>query len=1225
MAEFRLGRLKFNWRGDWTVSTAFVIDDIIKYGANTYVCKVNHTSSGNENLFYSADFSYWSLHTEGIVHKGDWVANTWYKLNDIYKYGNTQYRVTTAHTSGADFVDANHVKYVESFNFEDTWNTSTQYQEGDVVTYGGYTYVAKTLNTNKPPAYNDALWDVITTGFNVVGEWNNSTAYVPGDVVQFGGNTYVATTNSTNIVPTTTANWKLVSKGINWRGNWDASTTYQLGDTVKHLSNSYIGVATAGSTGQDPSTDSNGDYWNQLVEGAANNVMTTSGDMVFYNTGASRLPIGTNGQALVVSETGVPQWEDNGVSHPVFYVTEEGSDNNDGSNIGRAFASVKHACREVGLTTNRASIYVKAGTYNEQLPIVVPEGVSIVGDNLRTTKIRPKSGLAHQQHLTLATAPSSVSYGSSIFTGDGTKCASILDSSYDEKTIEIRCISGGLWDTTDTWENGASDIAITNVETRPNEEANMFLMSNASMLKDLLMENLTGFEPAGIVTTRTVTIAETVMTGSDFFPDLVGTTVVGAGISIGTKVSGFVNSTTIEVDKPQTVSSATSVTFEAQDYDPNNAKIRGVFVALNPESRIIKSPYVSNCSASSVKGIGAVVDGGIHRQFVDGSATPSNKSIVFDSFTNIHDEGIGFWITDGAVAETVSCFTYYCHISYAATRGGRLRSLVGNSSWGKYGVVSSGFSPLEIPREGQIEGLVLEFDPDTLSGNFQQGERIRGGTSEAIGQLNSVQGALQNNLYYSVITEGPVGVGTGFAGGEVITGQTSGATATLKANGATANRGQNGFALVLSGLGTNPPVNINGSIEFETGLGNGGFNSDNITGADPFTFVISGVSQLGPTGKGNIIVDRGQLTTSGAAHTGGNTSIIKYPIPGDTTTFLTPAAPSENVIQVGSISGFTPGGYALSPTGELMKINSFPTANSMNVDRAQDGAATAGSYSIGDTIVAVGTTSYINTAEINKDFTGVSTQFRATISQLFAGTEGSYLKIDDEFVKVTGITTDTFGLTTVTLVEEKAAKAFDEQDIKIRYIYSQARLTGHDFLQVGTGGTYTTNWPAAPINQPVPSYEITEEFPGRVFYVSTDNEGNFRVGKYFKVNQATGSATLNASAFDLSGLTSLRLGSIGAQLGAQINEFSTDGSMSQNSNEKVPTQAAVRTYVGTQDAATLLAAQNAAQLGIATATQHANAGVGTAISHANAGIGTLRTENATQIQASEYFISQCIG
>ena len=103
------------------------------------------------------------------------------------------------------------------------------------------------------------------------------------------------------------------------------------------------------------------------------------------------------------------------------------------------------------------------------------------------------------------------------------------------------------------------------------------------------------------------------------------------------------------------------------------------------------------------------------------------------------------------------------------------------------------------------------------------------------------------------------------------------------------------------------------------------------------------------------------------------------------------------------------------------------------------------------------------------------------------------------------------------------------------------------------------------------------------------------------------------------------MGSIGAQLGAQINEFSTDPTMSQNSNEKVPTQAAVRQFVESQDASTLLAAQNSAALGIATATVHANAGVGTAISHANAGIGTLRIENATQIQASEYFVSQMIG
>ena len=77
--------------------------------------------------------------------------------------------------------------------------------------------------------------------------------------------------------------------------------------------------------------------------------------------------------------------------------------------------------------------------------------------------------------------------------------------------------------------------------------------------------------------------------------------------------------------------------------------------------------------------------------------------------------------------------------------------------------------------------------------------------------------------------------------------------------------------------------------------------------------------------------------------------------------------------------------------------------------------------------------------------------------------------------------------------------------------------------------------------------EVTEDFPGRVFYVSTDQDGNFKVGRYFRVNQATGATTLNASSFDLSGLSSLRLGSIGAQIGESINEFSSDVTLSANS------------------------------------------------------------------------------
>ena len=172
-----------------------------------------------------------------------------------------------------------------------------------------------------------------------------------------------------------------------------------------------------------------------------------------------------------------------------------------------------------------------------------------------------------------------------------------------------------------------------------------------------------------------------------------------------------------------------------------------------------------------------------------------------------------------------------------------------------------------------------------------------------------------------------------------------------------------------------------------------------------------------------------------------------------------------------------------------------------------------------------------------------------------------YIKIDNEFMKITAVNTDTTGIVVATLSDEKVIAAGDGQDIKIRYGYSQVRLTAHDFLDVGTGNKAQTNWPFLPNQQNVPSYEIDEDRPGRVYYVSTDQDGNFAVGNFFKVEQSTGKATLNANAFDLTGLDTLRLGAIGAQLGATIDEFSTDGTLSQNSDEKVPTQKAVKTYV----------------------------------------------------------------
>jgi hypothetical protein len=137
-----------------------------------------------------------------------------------------------------------------------------------------------------------------------------------------------------------------------------------------------------------------------------------------------------------------------------------------------------------------------------------------------------------------------------------------------------------------------------------------------------------------------------------------------------------------------------------------------------------------------------------------------------------------------------------------------------------------------------------------------------------------------------------------------------------------------------------------------------------------------------------------------------------------------------------------------------------------------------------------------------------------------------------------------------------------ETSTTIRSKYSQVRLTGHDFLNIGTGNKSDTNYPGIPVNIPDQQNEVVEVGGGRVFYTSTDQDGNFRVGELFRVEQSTGIATLNADAFNLSGLNELSLG--GITLGgtnAVIREFSTDATFFANSDQIVPTQKAIKTYI----------------------------------------------------------------
>jgi hypothetical protein len=141
----------------------------------------------------------------------------------------------------------------------------------------------------------------------------------------------------------------------------------------------------------------------------------------------------------------------------------------------------------------------------------------------------------------------------------------------------------------------------------------------------------------------------------------------------------------------------------------------------------------------------------------------------------------------------------------------------------------------------------------------------------------------------------------------------------------------------------------------------------------------------------------------------------------------------------------------------------------------------------------------------------------------------------------------------------------DADSITTTLKYSQVRLTGHDFLYIGTGNQADTNYPFVDPTTAIINNQTNSSGGGRVFFTSTDQDGNFNVGGLFGVQQSTGTATLNADAFNLSGLQSLQLSGLTVGTGsAVISQFSTDPFFTADSDEIVPTQRAIKAYITAQ-------------------------------------------------------------
>jgi len=266
----------------------------------------------------------------------------------------------------------------------------------------------------------------------------------------------------------------------------------------------------------------------------------------------------------------IPVGSTSGQINKIFYVSEQGSDLNDGKTLDTSFRTIKKAtlaasasiAENPSIPAYRVSIHVKTGYYTEEAPITVPSNTSILGVDLRTVLVKPTTGT---------------------------------------------------------------------------KTSNLFLMNNSTYIWGLRLEGC-------------------------------------------------------EIDNLE---------------DPRN----GFFFAFSPGAYIVTSPYVQNCTAVHTppdkfyapldySASNPLVGNGPGGMIVDDSVLDGYsplKSMIVDAYTQVAFNGIGICVRGGGYAQLVSFFTNFSRVGCYAIDGGQASLLNSNTTFGDYGLRSSGSRTLVNP------------------------------------------------------------------------------------------------------------------------------------------------------------------------------------------------------------------------------------------------------------------------------------------------------------------------------------------------------------------------------------------------------------------------------------------------------------------------------------------------------------------------------------------------
>ncbi len=742
MAEFKLDRIRFRWVGPWNgdQDTTYTKDDVVIFNGKTYVCLIGHTPS---SFFYDdltpivpaheTSYPKWELMFDGGVWKGDWTTNTPYVVGDLVKYSGYIYRCITPHSTPINpnlgiTPDALKWELVFTTNhWENEWTPNVYYELGDVVRYNGYVYACNLRHRSATTAASGleadtSKWTLINSSQSWQGDWTPTTRYRYADIVRYGGIIYqcieghTSATTEDDGLEVDASSWVVYISGIEYKHAWATEVRYKVNDIVKYGATLWRCI---GDHISDVSsfTENSADWevWlpGLMFDRAWNtNTDYQKGDIVIYG--------GYAYTALTNNVGSQPSINDLDQDTGDWEILKQGY-------VHRGEWSPTTQYYPGDVVRVRAGLYIALVDSVLTHPDQSGWQLLVPGSNWQAEWVETK-----EYYIDDIVTYASTAY-SCILRHDGDTLNSRPDldvtNTYWVVLLQgtptnVLTTRGDLKQYTDLNGDDRLPIDTAGYTLKVNDELAPS-WANFQTVDKVYYVSTDGIDSVDAGTTlnapfRTVRFAcnyiledeaarapATIFIKSGIYEEIIPISIPANVALVGDELRSatIVPAPAYEANNMFFVRNGSGIrnlTLQGLNGtlgDPNEYGTRrpsaGAYVSLDPGNGVddedvwitTRSPYVQNVTTFGTGCVGMKIDGSLHNG--------GNKSIVANDFTQILSDGIGYWALYNGLSELVSVFTYFCHIGYLSTDGGRLRGTNGNNSYGLYGSVAEGFNPEE--------------------------------------------------------------------------------------------------------------------------------------------------------------------------------------------------------------------------------------------------------------------------------------------------------------------------------------------------------------------------------------------------------------------------------------------------------------------------------------------------------------------------------------------------